>query len=78
MVDPSPNEITALLSTSDPAGSYLEQIGKTDLAVLTEDEWMSFLEVVVSAFQDKMAELHTPFAVLRSKHDPITSNDCPF
>ena len=29
------------------AGEYLESIGKTDLAVLTEAEWLTLLEVML-------------------------------
>ena len=80
MTEPSSQEIDALLAASPAGGNYLEGIGKTDLAVLTEDEWMQFLEVVVRAFQNRMAELHAPFAVNRSADDPciITAADCPY
>jgi hypothetical protein len=66
----TPQEITAILAASPAGGEYLEKLGKTDLAVLTEDEWMGFLESVIRAFQDSMAESHAPFAVNRSEDDP--------
>jgi hypothetical protein len=37
------------------AGEYLDSIGKTDLAVLTEAEWLTLLEVIVTAYQDALA-----------------------
>ena len=58
MIDPSPHEIDAIMAASDPAGEYLESIGKTDLATLTEDDWYCFLEVVVTAYQDHLRAAH--------------------
>jgi hypothetical protein len=58
MIDPSPFEIDAIMAASDPAGEYLDSLGKTDLATMTEDEWYCFLECVVTAYQDKLRELH--------------------
>ena len=55
MVDPDEHEIAAIEAASPMAGDYLERIGKTDLAVLTEAEWMTLLEVVVTAYQDELA-----------------------
>ena len=49
MVDPDEHEIAAIASASPMAGKYLESIGKTDLAVLTEAEWLTLLEVVINA-----------------------------
>jgi archaellum component FlaD/FlaE len=57
MDNPTKHEIAAIMATSDPAGAYLENIGKTDLATMSQDEWMNFLEVVCTAFSDKMMEL---------------------
>ena len=54
MVDPTDAEIAAIRSASEPAGQYLESIGKTDLAKLEFDEWMTFLECVCTAFQNEM------------------------
>lgn len=57
MIDPTEQEIEAIQAASEPAGEYLESIGKTDLATMTEEEWLTLLEVVVTAFSDKMAAL---------------------
>lgn len=43
-------EIDALYKTSDEAGAHLDRIGKTDLATMTEEEWMTFLEIIVAKF----------------------------
>ncbi len=60
MVDPSEHEQAALEAASAAGGAYLETLGKTDMARMTPDEWMGFLDAVVSGFQDKLAELHEP------------------
>ena len=57
MVDPTTHEIAAIQAASEPAGEYLEELGKTDLATLEEHEWLTFLEVVITAYQSKLAEL---------------------
>ncbi len=50
-------EIEAIQAASGPAGEYLDTIGKTDLAALSETEWMSFLECVITTALDKLAEI---------------------
>ena len=55
MVDPDEHETAAIAAASPMAGEYLESIGKTDLAALSEAEWLTLLEVVVTAYQDKLA-----------------------
>ena len=57
MVDPDEHEIAAIAAASLMAGEYLESIGKTDLAVLSEAEWLTLLEVVITAYQDELARL---------------------
>lgn len=55
MVDPDEHEIAAIAAASPMPGEYLESIGKTDLAVLTESEWLTLLEVIITAYQDELA-----------------------
>lgn len=38
---------TAVLKAGNMAGQYLDEIGKTDLSVMTADEWEQFLFKVV-------------------------------
>lgn len=51
MTDPTVDEIKAMEAASAPAGEYLDSIGKTDLATLTYGEWMTFIEVICSAYE---------------------------
>lgn len=37
-------------------GAYLEQIGKTDLAVLTPDEWFEFCRRIVSGYRKALKD----------------------
>lgn len=57
MVDPTENETKALEAASDNAGAYLEELGETDLAKLSREQWMTLLEVVVTAWSDALHEL---------------------
>lgn len=54
MVDPDEHEAAAIEAASPAAGEYLESLGKTDLAALTRAEWLTLLEVVVTAYQDEL------------------------
>jgi hypothetical protein len=55
VVDPDEHETAAIAAASPMAGEYLESIGKTDLAALTESEWLTLLEVIVTAYQEALA-----------------------
>jgi hypothetical protein len=57
MIDPTPNESEAMTVGGQQGGEYLESIGKTDLATLTETEWDCFLDAVVTGYCDHLREL---------------------
>jgi len=57
MIDPTPNESEAMTVGGQQGGEYLESIGKTDLASLTETEWDRFLDAVVTGYCDHLREL---------------------
>lgn len=50
---------------SDEAGEYLDQLGKTDLAKLSETEWVTFNEKIIFGFERAMREV-------------ISSGEAPF
>jgi hypothetical protein len=58
-------EIGAVLEAGGAAGTYLEKIGKTDLATLSPDEWRTFLQCIVVGYE----------RALRRK---ILNNEAPF
>lgn len=49
-------EHAALRAGGDLAGTYLDQLGKTDLTTLNEVEWVAFLEHVLTGYGEKMRE----------------------
>lgn len=58
------DEKRAVSAASEEVGSYLEQIGKTDLATMTEEEWLGFVAHAygsVSAEVRKIWENEVPF-----------------
>ena len=57
MIDPTPNEMQAMTVGGQMGGEYLESIGKSDLAILTETEWDRFIDAVVTGYCDHLREL---------------------
>jgi hypothetical protein len=57
MIDPTPNERDAIAQAGAMGGEYLESLGKTDLARLSETEWLTFLEAVITGYCDRLREL---------------------
>jgi hypothetical protein len=57
MLDPGEREVAALEHAGQAGGEYLDRLGKTDLADLDENQWRTFLGVVVVHYQHKMREL---------------------
>ena len=51
------NEKIAYLHGGKLGGEYLESIGKSDLAQLTPDEWLTFLECVCKNYHVKFLDL---------------------
>jgi hypothetical protein len=55
-------EKLAIAAASKVAGQYLDQIGKTDLATLTYDEFIEFFERFEAARQKTLVEImEVPF-----------------
>ena len=57
MIDPTPYESEAMTVGGLHGGQYLESIGKSDLATLTETEWDRFIDAVVTGYCDHLCEL---------------------
>ena len=57
MIDPTPNERDAIAQAGAMGGQYLESLGKTDLARLSEAEWLTFLEAVITGYCDRRRDL---------------------
>ena len=57
MIDATSNEMQAMIVGGQQGGDYLEGIGKSDLATLTETEWDRFLDAVITGYCDHLREL---------------------
>lgn len=57
MIDPDEHETAAIEAAGEFGGEYLESIGKTDLATMTVEEWLAFVEAIVTGYQDKLVAL---------------------
>ena len=57
MIDPTANETAAMVEGGKAGGAYLDSLGQTDLAQLTEEEWDTFVEVIVTGYCDHLREL---------------------
>ena len=54
MVDPTEHEVAAMRAASPLAGEYIDSLGKTDLAEFSEHEWMTLIEVIVTAYVEAL------------------------
>ncbi|WP_075220697.1 DUF6511 domain-containing protein [Acuticoccus yangtzensis] len=57
MIDLTPNEKAAMEAGGHAGGAYLEDLGKSDLAVLSLDEWQALIETIVTGYCDTLREL---------------------
>ena len=57
MIDPTPNEAEAMTVGGQMGGEYLESIGKSDLATLSETEWDRFIDAIVTGYCDHLRAL---------------------
>ena len=58
MNNPTEHEVAAIMGIADDAGRYIEkEIGWTDIEVWTHDQWLGFLECVVTLYSDKLRQL---------------------
>jgi hypothetical protein len=48
------HERNSLIDAGSEAGAYLEQLGKFDLAELSESEWFNFLTIVLTKYGEQM------------------------
>lgn len=47
----------ALRAGGDAAGAYLDEIGRTDLATLTAEEWETFLAIALDQYGQALSTL---------------------
>lgn len=59
MIDPTENEVAAMMHAGERGGEYLEVLGKSDVALMDQDEFMTFIEAVCSGYVEKLGELNS-------------------
>ncbi len=57
MVDPTRHERAAMAHAVALAGAYIEGLGRTDLMTWSPAEFAALVEVIVTAFTDRLREL---------------------
>jgi Family of unknown function (DUF6511) len=57
MIDPTRHERAAMDHAVAMAGEYIESLGRTDLMAWSREEFASLIEVIVTAFTDRLGEL---------------------
>jgi hypothetical protein len=57
VIDPTTRELEAVTLAGYAAGDYLDSIGRSDLATLSEPEWMMFLQSIIGTYQEKISGL---------------------
>ena len=54
--NPNDYEEEALLAASDRAGSYIESLRQTNMALWQKSEWDNFIKTVVHSFQNSLSK----------------------
>jgi Family of unknown function (DUF6511) len=57
MIDPTRHERAAMDHAVGMAGEYVESLGRTDLMAWSPEEFATLIEVIVTAFTDRLREL---------------------
>jgi hypothetical protein len=57
MTDPTPSEQAAFVHGGEMGGEYLDSIGKTALESLSREQWLTFVEAIVTGYCDHLREL---------------------
>lgn len=57
MIDPTEHEQEAMVHAGEMGGEYLDHLGKTDLAGMSEEEWRTFVEAICTGYVEKLSEI---------------------
>jgi hypothetical protein len=58
MKEPNEIEIQGMMEAAAVGGEYLDSIGQSDLATLTEDQYMTFVERIVRTYEERCMYLY--------------------
>tara|TARA_R110002096_G_scaffold420434_1_gene625478 strand:- start:961 stop:1194 length:234 start_codon:yes stop_codon:yes gene_type:complete len=71
MTDWLPIEDEMLLECGRAGGEYLESLGKSDLAALSKEEWLVFLQCVVGRLQEVRPDYDRKLEAAFEAEDPF-------
>lgn len=57
VIDPTKEEIAAMQAGGVLGGEYLEHLGRSDVGQLSEEEWNTFIECVVTGYVEALQKL---------------------
>ncbi|MBF0160028.1 MAG: hypothetical protein HQL58_10960 [Magnetococcales bacterium] len=57
MIDPTERELAAMQAAGPLAGEYIESLGKTDLALFTLEEFITLIQVIITAYLEAKCQL---------------------
>jgi len=57
MIDLTPNESATIRHGGKRGGTYLESLGKTDLVSLSEEEWLTFIDAIITGYGDHLRDI---------------------
>lgn len=79
MIDPTQHELEAMEHAGAMGGEYLEQLGKTDLAALSFEEWSTFIDAVCTGYVEKLSAIAEALDHQAGKlRRQVTGHDLPF
>ena len=56
LTDPNPCEIAAMNTAGERAGEYLESLGKSDLAAMSDEEWRTLIAVTCGGYVESLLQ----------------------
>lgn len=57
VIDPTADEQAAMAAAVPMAGEYVDSLGKTDLVDFSRKEFLTLIEVIVTAYVDRLRDL---------------------
>jgi hypothetical protein len=79
MIDTTEYEREAIAHGGSLAGEYLETLGKTDLAVMTPQEYDAFNEVAITGYVERLGEIADHLAAAAARMSKkVTAADIPY
>jgi hypothetical protein len=79
MIDPTEYEREAIAYSGNAAGEYLDAVGETDIAKLDVDQWDDFIEVIITAYVQRLGEISDNLSAAAARmKNKVTAADIPY